>query len=235
VNARVSGTTLFQSESARLVSNLRGIGEVDLNDDRWWDLNLSVSEHAQAGLFLSGAIDNLPFLAISVGTKAQVNDWTEPNWLRLVGALNDNYSDWGLVALGAPEEYARSENLLDLWKGPKLNLCGKPSPRVSAAILARAELFIGHDSGPMHLAANVGTRCVVVFSARVRPGVWYPRGNVHQILYHETECAGCGLFECVAHNKKCILSIEPDDVLSAVEKVLRPDQVCSPSVGRLSP
>ena len=62
--------------------------------------------------------------------------------------------------------------------------------------MAKAELFLGHDSGPMHLAANVGTPCVAVFSARCHPGVWFPRGTGHQVIYHETECAGCMLFTC---------------------------------------
>ncbi len=220
VNGRVTGTALFQSESARLAVNLRRLGDADLSRDRYWDLGLSAREHAQAHDYLAGTIDNSPFIALSIGTKAQVSDWTQPNWLAVVKALNDRYSDRGLVMLGSAHEHSRSDDLLRGWRGPKLNLCGRPSPRVSAAILARADLFIGHDSGPMHLAANVGTRCVAVFSARALPGVWFPRGHGHQVLYHQTECAGCLLFECVAHNKKCILSISPAEVLEAVEKAL---------------
>ena len=219
-NERVTGTTLFQSESDRLVVNLRRLGDVDLSGDRYWDLGLSAREHAQARDYLAGTVDDSPFIALSIGTKAQVNDWTQPNWLAVVKALNDRYSDRGLVTLGSAHEHGRSDDLLRIWSGPRLNLCGKPSPRVSAAILARADLFIGHDSGPMHLAANVGTRCVAIFSARVLPGVWFPRGHGHQVLYHGTECAGCLLFECVAHNKKCILSISPAEVLEAVEKAM---------------
>jgi heptosyltransferase III len=219
-NARVAGTDLYQSESDRLVSNLQGLGKVDLSDDRWWNLGLSADEQKQAHGYLSGTIDDSPFFALSVGTKAQTSDWTQPNWLALVRALNDRYSDRGLVMVGSPDEYDRSESLLNNWSGRRLNLCGKPSPRVSAAILGKADLYLGHDSGPMHLAANVGTPCVAVFSARMHPGVWYPRGNGHQLIYHKTECANCKLFVCVTNNKKCILSISKDEVLEAVEKAL---------------
>ncbi len=140
--------------------------------------------------------------------------------LRSIRALNDRYPDHGLVTFGSADEHERSESLLKNWHGRKLNLCGKPSPRVSAAILKKADLFLGHDSGPMHLAANVGTPCVAVFSARVHPGIWYPRGEGHQAIYHKTECANCKLFVCTIQNKKCILSITIDEVVEAVGKVL---------------
>jgi heptosyltransferase III len=224
VNARLSETALYQSESDRLVSNLKNLGQVDLRDDRWWNLCLSADEHAEAHGHLAGAIDDCRFIALSVGTKAQVSDWTQPNWLALVRALSDRHPDRGLVTIGSADEYDRSESLLKLWRGPRLNLCGKPGPRVSAAILERADCFIGHDSGPMHLAANVGTPCVAVFSARMHPGVWFPRGTGHQVIYHETECANCQLFVCVTHNKKCILSIAQDEVLRAVDKLLAADR-----------
>jgi heptosyltransferase-3 len=230
VNARLAGTDLYQSESDRLVSNLEQLGRVDLRDDRWWDLGLSTDEEAQAHNYLRGTIDDSAFFALSIGTKAQANDWTQPNWLALVRALDERYADRGLVTFGSALERERSESLLAGWSGPKLNLCGKPSPRVSAAILKKADMFIGHDSGPMHLAANVRTPCVAVFSARIHPGVWYPRGTGHRVIYHQTECAHCKLFVCITQNKKCILSITADEVVSAVANVVEGDRRRQPSV-----
>jgi heptosyltransferase-3 len=220
LNAPLTGTDLYQSESARLVANLERLRPIDLSEERWWDLQLSTDEHAQARNYLAGTIDDSPFFALSVGTKAQVSDWTQPNWIAFVRALNERHAGRGLVTLGAGVEYERSQSLLDLWDGPRQNLCGKPSPRESAAILKQADMFIGHDSGPMHLAANVGTSCAVVFSARVHPGVWYPRGTHHQVIYHATECRNCRLFVCIDHNNKCILSITHHELLQAVENVL---------------
>jgi heptosyltransferase III len=230
VHERLNGTKLYQSESDRLVSNLKQLGQVDLRDDRWWDLRLSADERTQARRTLSGTIDDATFLALSIGTKAEVSDWTQPNWLALVQALNNRHSGRALVSLGSSDEYDRSEALLKTWSGRTLNLCGKTTPRMSAAILERADAFVGHDSGPMHLAANVGTPCAVVFSARMHSGVWYPRGTGHQVIYHQTECANCQLFVCNAHNKKCILSIGYDEVVQAVETVLAAHQRRKPSL-----
>jgi len=68
--------------------------------------------------------------------------------------------------LGAADEQVRTELLLANWPGPKLNLCGQLSVRQSAAVLTHARVYLGHDSGPMHLAAAVGIPCVAVFSSR---------------------------------------------------------------------
>jgi lipopolysaccharide heptosyltransferase III len=101
-----------------------------------------------------------------------------------------------------------------------VNLCGKLSPRESAAVLARAKLFLGHDSGPMHLAAAVGIPCVAVFSARNRPRMWFPWGSQHEVIYHRTDCWGCDLDTCIEQKKKCLTSILPAEVLGVVHRVL---------------
>ena len=72
-----------------------------------------------------------------------------------------------------------------------MNLCGLLNPRESAAALKMAKIFVGHDSGPMHLAASVGIPCVAIFSARNKPGVWFPYGNQHKVVYHPIDCYGC--------------------------------------------
>jgi ADP-heptose:LPS heptosyltransferase len=110
---------------------------------------------------------------------------------------------------------------LNVWRGPKLNLCGVLSARVSAAVLARASVFIGHDSGPMHLAAVVGTPCVAIFSARELPGKWFPLGRNHEVLFRNVECAGCGLEECVTEQKRCIRGITVEEVNAAVLRQVR--------------
>ena len=51
-------------------------------------------------------------------------------------------------------------------RGAKVNLCGRLTPRETAAVLEHAEVFLGPDSGPMHLAASVGVPCVIAFSAQ---------------------------------------------------------------------
>ena len=159
-------------------------------------------------------------MALGIGAKSDVKDWGEDNWKDLVARLWHRHQELGLILVGVKEETELSEQISQDWLGPKLNLCGKLSPRETAAILGRAQVFVGHDSGPMHLAAAQGTTCVAIFSGQNKPGVWYPHGSQHKILYHRTECFGCRLDVCTDHAKKCIRSISTGEVLSAFEEVV---------------
>lgn len=162
----------FESESQRLATRLRPLGVIDLSDRSAWKLGLSQKERNQSLEFLPASCKN--YIVVSVGTKLMANDWGEENWGNLLAMLSKEMRATKLVLLGAADEWERSERLGKAWSGDYLNLCGKISPRVSAAILERCRLFVGHDSGPMHLAAAAGTSVVAIFSWHNPPGQWFP-------------------------------------------------------------
>jgi heptosyltransferase-3 len=213
----------FEPEGARLVRNLAELGDGNLSDPASWDLHLTPSENVRATEVLAPAT-NRPLLAVSVGTKVQSKDWGRDNWRALLGRLATLYPDHALVLCGAPEESEASEFTADGWRQnsstPVINLCGILTPRESAAVLAHARVFVGHDSGPMHLAAAVQTPCVAIFAARNKPRVWFPYGKQHRVVYHQTDCWGCGLETCIVERKKCLTSITVDEVLTEVRAIL---------------
>lgn len=59
-----------------------------------------------------------------------------------------------------------------------IDLTGRTSLPQLAGLAARATLAVGNDTGPMHLAAAVGCRCIVLFSAESDPALTAPRGLV---------------------------------------------------------
>ena len=111
-------------------------------------------------------------------------------------------------------------SLLADWPGPVLNLCGTTSPVTSALVMTEAKFYLGHDSGPMHLAALVGIRCVAIFSARAKPGVWFPHGNGHEVLYPWHEADGVPPKTGLRTAGGSIMSITVDDVVSACKSSL---------------
>lgn len=213
-------TALYQHESKRLLQRTRSLGAMDLEDARSWDLGLTQPEIDAAENLLKSRGITKPYLAFSLGTKVDVNDWGIEKWKLLTARLNSANPGYAVIAIGARDEETRVTEVLDEWTGIRGNLCGLASPRVSAALLRRAQLFIGHDSGPMHLAAAVGTPCVAIFSARNLPGQWYPWGKKHTVIYHKVPCAGCALEICLERGKICMTSITVDEVFAAVMKHL---------------
>ncbi len=214
-----AASDLYELEAARLARTLDALGEIHLDDPANWNLRLTSAEQARAQQELL-PLDGRPFLACSLGTKVPANDWGEENWRIVLRRLAQLYPNYSLVLLGAPEERKLSNTAATEWQGRVLNLCGNLTPRESAAVMARARLFLGHNSGPLHLAAAVQTRCMTIFSARDREGVWFPYGSSHKVFYHRTDCWGCGLQVCVEQRKKCLTAISPEAVLAAVQTML---------------
>jgi heptosyltransferase III len=212
-------------EASRLARRLQGFAKVDLTSPKAWDLRLCKEERDSANRFLSLLPPARPTLAFSVGTKVQSKDWEIENWRGLVKDLSASLPYWNALFVGSSNESDMTEACRSEWAGSSLNLCGKTSPRETAALFQGCKLFVGHDSGPMHLAACVGVPCVGIFSARNLPRQWYPRGDHNRILYHTTECAGCGLEICVAERKKCILSITKEEVAQAVLGLIKDQNI----------
>jgi heptosyltransferase-3 len=220
-------TQQLEPEAARLARTLSPLGDADLDDPLSWDLRLTSAEISRAHRLLRPAGPR-PVLAVSVGTKVQSKDWGRDNWRALLLRIAESHPNLALVLCGAAEEFEVSAFAAEGWRaasfhpGPVLNLCGRLTPRESAAVFAQARLFLGHDSGPMHLAAAVQTPTVAIFAARNLPRVWFPYGDRHRVLYHPTSCAGCGLETCLAEQKRCLTAITVDQVLAQVELALAP-------------
>jgi ADP-heptose:LPS heptosyltransferase len=134
--------------------------------------------------------------------------------------LAHEFPNHAIVFIGAKEDRRNIDEVAALWPAKLLNVAGALTPRESAAVLQLGDLYLGLDSGPMHLASSVGTPIVGIFSARNLPGVWFPFGERNQILHKQTECFGCGLEVCTAEKKKCILSILPDEVVYAARQAV---------------
>ncbi len=210
----------YESETERLARCVKALGDAMLYQPASWDLRLNEHERERARQLLAAWPAPKHYFACSIGGKSDVQDWGRPNWLRLISRLGARWRDYGLILIGAKEEFERSEELGRHWPGPWVNFCGMVTPRESAATMRGAAMFLGHDSGPLHLAAAVGLPCVAVFCAHDKPGVWFPWGSRLKVIYHQTDCFGCELQVCSKYAKKCISSITVEEVLSAINELL---------------
>jgi ADP-heptose:LPS heptosyltransferase len=212
---------LWEAEAHRLARCLAPLGDPELEREESWHLGFTSEEATAARLRLAAWPSRERFVATCVGAKVPVNDWEEDNWRTLLTWLGKRApAGLGLMFVGALDDRERSARLEGCWPGPTLNLAGELSPRVSAAALAEAELYIGTDGGPMHLAASSGVPCIAVFSARNWPGEWFPRGAGHRVLLSRVPCMGCRLEVCTTYDKMCVRRITPDQVLAACLEVL---------------
>ncbi len=217
-------TGMYQPEAVRLANTLRALGDAAPGSLENWSLRLTEAEKQTARNAL-GPLAGKPLIVCGPGTKMQAKDWGQENWRVTLAALAAKYPGYGLALIGAKEDAEVSDFAAGGWTGqssnPVVNLCGKLSPRETAAVFQYASVFLGPDSGPMHLAACAGVPCVIAFSARGLPGVWYPAGKQHRVLYHKVNCFGCNLETCVVEERKCLTSISVEEMVAAIESVLK--------------
>lgn len=130
-----------------------------------------------------------------------------------------------VAVIGAAEERALADAVLAAGDAPILDLCDKLTLGGLAALLARSRLIIANDSGPLHLAAAVGTPTVGIFwcgnlitagpptRARQRPQIAWrltcPVCGAHFI--HDAPCA---------HHASVVDDVATADVLAAARELL---------------
>tara|TARA_B100000315_G_scaffold245976_1_gene272702 strand:- start:1300 stop:2328 length:1029 start_codon:yes stop_codon:yes gene_type:complete len=204
---------LWESESDRL---LRAVG---LPWPERFEINFSVEEQNQAENIIAEKFIDISFIALSIGGKLPDKDWGDVNWSFVLENLSAANPSLGLLLIGAEDESARASKLAQKWQGPVLNLCGKTSPRLSALAMKQAIFYLGHDSGPMHLAALMKVPCVALFSARAKPGVWFPHGDNHHIFYPWEMANTVSNKAGFRTAGSSILSIKREDVIEACQKL----------------
>lgn len=181
--ARVDADGVVEREASRLARTMAvDVAAPDLDDPADWSLVLSEAEHAVARRVLA-PLNGVPFVAVNMGGKAVEKDWGVANWDALLRQLSGTAPGHALVVVGAPSDRDRADDLSAAWAGPVLNLCGDLSPRESGAVLERASLFIGHDSGPLHLAAVGGAPTIGLFGNYNLPILWHPVGDHVRIIH----------------------------------------------------
>jgi heptosyltransferase III len=156
-------------------------------------------------------------IAVAPGSKWESKIWSEERYFQVIKKLTEEKNIFPIV-FGGQEDRETGERLIKKL-GSGANAAGKLNIRQAASALAKCELYLGNDTGTMHLAASVGTVCVGLFAAIDFDGRWYPSGENHHIIRKKVECEGCHS-PVSLNNNKCLELIEVDEVYQTCVKVL---------------
>jgi lipopolysaccharide heptosyltransferase II len=142
--------------------------------------------------------------------------WPAASWAQLADRLSRE-KNLTVVITGSPGDRALAAQIEAQMQEKAWNLAGRTSLKELAGIMQKARLAITADTGPMHLAAALGTQVVALFGPTA-PGRTGPFGAGHRVVRLGVECSPC--FQRYCPQPRCLTALSPDAVLAAVEKSL---------------
>lgn len=187
--------------------------DVDLTTD----IATDAGHDAVAEAFLGQLAPGKRFL-FHQGTTWETKYWHDEAWLELGRRVLDMFPGSTLLfSWGNEAELAVARSFAETL-GPAARVLERYPLKVLAALLKRVDLVVGGDTGPIHLAAAVGTPTVSLYRASdgLRSG---PRGIRHAIIQAPMPCTKCFRTRC-REDYECRRSITPKMVLDAIERVL---------------
>ena len=156
-----------------------------------------------------------PYIVLHIGAGNRFRYWGTDNLVRLVRLLGA--APGARVALiGGAEDKAAEAEILGKAPGT-LSYVGKLDLAGTAELIRQAAVFVGPDSGPMHIAAAVGTPIVAWFGPTLPANFapWKPAGGA-RIIEKALDCRPCPQRTCVPGDFRCLQLITPDEVRDQV-------------------
>lgn len=145
--------------------------------------------------------------------------WPAGRVADLVNILHSRGERIVLTGAGDGNEAAYMDEVRKRLRQPAVDLAGQLDLRSLAALTARARLFVGVDSAPMHIASAMGTPVVALFgpSGDVEWGPWQV---AHRIVASDMPCRPCGVNGCGGSNRsECLETLPVERVLAAIDEL----------------
>jgi heptosyltransferase-1 len=159
-----------------------------------------------------------PLVAINPVALWETKLWLDDRFAALADRLINDYRI-DVVFTGGSSDRQVVDVIVGMMTAPAANLAGKTSLKQLAALYRQSALLVSTDTGPMHLAAAVGTPVVALFgpTAPWRTG---PFGEGHRVVRTAPSCSPCFKRRCDEHRCRCMTDITVDMVLSNIQLMI---------------
>lgn len=174
------------------------------------------SLHVERALRQGGCDPAAPFVVFHVTAGYASKQWEPETMARAMDLVHD--AGMGqIVVIGTQAERAAIDHILSQTQVPVHPLTGNTTIPQLSALLHQANGFVGHDSGPGHMAVATGLPTVLLFSGVNDLSAWGPWGHESvRVLTAPASCSPCGLSIC-NRDHECMRGISPEAVVEALQ------------------
>lgn len=183
-------------------------------------LYLTEEDESRADQLLDqlGIRGDRPIIIIQPGARYWFKAWPDERFAELADRLATDYGCQVLIG-GSREEEALAQRIHESAKSRPISMAGLATLKQFAAIAKRAALFVGNDSGAMHIAAAVGTPVVALFGPS-NPAEWGPRGGPAEVIYKGLDCRTCFHPTCEKGELNCMKQITVEEVFAGARRLV---------------
>jgi ADP-heptose:LPS heptosyltransferase len=166
-----------------------------------------------------------PLVGLHVSGGRAIKQWPAERFVEVAQRLSETCGAI-IVLTGTPDEAALVTSVRSGLRGCRvIDLSGEVDLPALAALLARLDLLITGDTGPMHLAGAVGTPVVAIFGPS-DPKRYALRGRYDQVVRVDLPCSPCNRIRrpparCVGHTPDCLALVPAAPVVEAAIGTLR--------------
>ncbi|MCS7309067.1 MAG: glycosyltransferase family 9 protein [Armatimonadetes bacterium] len=152
-----------------------------------------------------------PLVGVHPSASRPHRQWFPDRFAQVCDALSVRGAQ--CVVLGGPGDKQLVEEILRHCRSQPLVLTGRLTVLQLAALMPCLRLLITADSGPMHIAAAMGTKVVALYGLS-DPAYTGPFGEGHVIIRYNEPCVGCTAERCL-HDRECMKRISVEEVVNA--------------------
>lgn len=172
-----------------------------------------------------------PRIIINLGASKEANRWPGPSWARLCQILSERF-DARLHLGGGPQDRELAEEVARSSGVALSNRVGDLTLKETGGLFQSADLVVGGDTGPLHMAVGLGIPVVGLYGASdpARTGPWSPGprkasgawgGAVVQAPPPAEGCVPCRKRHCFVPGHPCMTALTPEAVVDLVGLRLR--------------
>ncbi|MFH0826220.1 MAG: glycosyltransferase family 9 protein, partial [Pseudomonadota bacterium] len=165
----------------------------------------------------SGIGENERFVYANPAARWESKFWTVEAWARFVDLVTAR-SGCATVFGGSPDDVPYIDCITERTSGRAVTAAGRLGLGESTALLEAAHVYVGVDSGPMHIAAFTGTRVIALFGP-TDPAKVGPYGCGQVVVRREAlTCLGCRKRSCA--DRVCLEGLAADQVAEEAVRTL---------------
>ena len=178
-------------------------------------LNIDVDQESRNKIDMFWRDQNLSSYPYVIGLNAS-GGWYTKRWplasFAELGKHLQHQLGAKIILLWGPGELDDARKIAEMMQGES-TVAPATDLKTLAALLARLNLLVSNDSGPMHLATAVATPVVGIYGP-TQPKLQGPWGEKHRVVYkNDLECLGCNGVTCKINTHDCMQNLSVDDVL----------------------